>query len=279
MVYLIYNPLACGGHGEERKNSALEAIKHIYTDIKEVVFTQADLSFFKQLSKDDILILIGGDGTLNTFVNLYKDYATRNKCYLYKGGSGNDFLRDVESNETLTLINPYLDNIPYVVTNGTKKYFMNNVGFGLDGETCVIADKKKAKGQNKVNYSNIAVSLLLAKYKKRNARVIVDGKEYTFKNVWVASTMNGRYYGGGMKSAPDQKRTSKTLTLVVIHGWSRISILFKFSKIFKGTHIKYKKNVNLFEGKHIQVFFDIPCGLQYDGESVIKTEHYAAYKD
>lgn len=279
MVYLIYNPLACGGNGEERKNHALEEIQHIYPNIKEVVFTQTDINFFKNLLKDDILILVGGDGTLNTFVNLYKDYATRNKCYLYKGGSGNDFLRDVESNETLTLINPYLDNIPYVVTNGTKKFFMNNVGFGLDGETCVIADRKKAKGKLKVNYSNIAISLLLAKYKKRNARVIVDGKEYIFKNVWIASTMNGRFYGGGMKSAPNQKRTSNTLTLIVIHGWSRLSILFKFSKIFKGTHIKYKRNVTLLEGKNIKVFFDIPCGLQYDGESVIKSDHYSAYKE
>ena len=278
MVYVIYNPLSCGGHGEERKDSALVELNKKYEEITVVDFTKTDIDFFKSLNADDILILVGGDGTLNTFINLYKDYATNNKCYLFKGGNGNDFLRDIDANEQLSLLNPYLENLPYVVVNGMKKYFINNVGFGIDGETCVVADTKKAKGKKKINYSNIAVGLLLHKYKRRNARVIVDGKEYTFKNIWIAATMNGRFYGGGMKCAPDQNRLSKTVSVVVIHGFSRINTLIKFSKIFKGTHVKFEKNVKVLVGNEIEVFFDEPCGLQYDGESIQKTNHYTVCK-
>ena len=83
MVYVIYNPLSCGGHGEERKDSALVELNKKYEEITVVDFTKTDIDFFKSLNADDILILVGGDGTLNTFINLYKDYATRNKCYLY----------------------------------------------------------------------------------------------------------------------------------------------------------------------------------------------------
>ena len=130
MVYVIYNPLSCGGHGEERKDSALVELNKKYEEITVVDFTKTDIDFFKSLNADDIIILVGGDGTLNTFVNLYKDYATNNKCYLFKGGNGNDFLRDIDANEQLSLLNPYLENLPYVVVNGMKKYFINNVGFG-----------------------------------------------------------------------------------------------------------------------------------------------------
>ena len=54
--------------------------------------------------------------------------------------------------------------------------------------------------------------------------------------------------------------------------------LFKFSKIFKGTHIKFKKMGQVYEGHDIEVFFDDSCGLQYDGEAVEKTYHYSAHK-
>ncbi len=33
---------------------------------------------------------------------------------------------------------------------------------------------------------------------------IVDGKKYVYKNVILAATMNGKYYGGDTKNAPDQ---------------------------------------------------------------------------
>lgn len=278
MVYLLYNPLSNGGRGKERKDQALIELKKKFDEITEVVFDYADIDFFKHLSKDDILVLVGGDGTLNIFVNLYKNYATNNRCYIYRGGKGNDFLRDIGSKDDLALLNPYLDHLPYVICNGIKKYFINNVGFGIDGDTCVVAERKKAKGKSNINYSRIAVGLLLRKYKRRNGRVIVDGKEYTFKNIWIATAMNGRYYGGGMNCAPDQKRGSDTVSVVVIHGFSRFSTLMRFSKIFKGTHIKYHKNVKVIQGKNVEVFFDIPCGLQYDGEAIEKTDHYKVCK-
>lgn len=279
MVYLLYNPLSFGGHGELRKDAALEDLKHKYPDIKAIDFTRVSNTFFRDLNMEDILILVGGDGTINTYINRYMEYATSNQIYVYKGGSGNDFIRDIESRDKLTLLNPHLKNIPHLTVNGLKKYFINNVGFGIDGEVCVIADKLKRKGKKKINYSMIATKLLLlGGYKRRNGRVIVDGKEYTFKSIWVATVMNGRYYGGGMMCAPNQDRHSDKLSIVVIQGGSRFLTLLRFSKIFKGTHIKFKKMVHVYEGHDIEVFFDDSCGLQYDGEAVEKTYHYSAHK-
>ena len=278
MVYLLHNPLSFGGHGELRKDAAMTDLINTYPNIKPLDFTKVSYDFFYGVKPEDMLILVGGDGTINTFINVYRDY-TKNNVYIYRGGSGNDFLTDIESKEKITLLNPYIKNLPYMSVNGKKKYFINNVGFGIDGEVCVRADELKRKGKKKINYSTIAMKLLLfGGYKRRNAKIKVDGKEYTFKSIWVAAVMNGRYYGGGMKCAPNQNRNSDKLSIVVIHGGSRLLTLYRFSKIFKGTHIKYKNMVHVYEGKDIEVFFDEPCGLQYDGEVIEKTEHYSAHK-
>ena len=90
--------------------------------------------------------------------------------------------------------------------------------------------------------------------------------------------MNGRYYGGGMKSAPSQDRKSDKVTVVVMKGLSRLLTLIKFTKIFTGEHIKFKKNVIILEGKNVEVSFDKPCGLQYDGEVINNVTPYKVTK-
>ena len=197
--------------------------------------------------------------------------------YIYSAGTGNDFLTDIEAKDGFGKLNEYMDNLPKVTANGITKYFVNNVGYGIDGEVCVIADKKKEKGK-KVDYTKITIGLLLFKFKRRNCKIKVDGKEYEFKNTFLAATMNGRYYGGGMKSAPSQDRKSDKVTVVVMKGLSRLLTLIKFTKIFTGEHIKFKKNVIILEGKDVEVSFDKPCGLQYDGEVINNVTSYKVTK-
>ena len=110
------------------------------------------------------------------------------------------------------------------------------------------------------------------------ATVIVDGKEYSFKNVWLAPTMNGKYYGGGMIPAPEQKRENDDISVMVFHGKSKLKTLMIFPSIFKGEHVKKTKNVSVFSGKEITVKFNEPRTLQIDGETVIGVTEYTARK-
>ena len=87
--------------------------------------------------------------------------------------------------------------------------------------------------------------------------------------------MNGRFYGGGMMCAPDQQRqNNQTLSLVLMHGAGRIKTLILFPSIFKGKHIKNKKQVTVLTGKNITVEFDRPTPLQIDGETVKNVTSY-----
>ncbi len=277
MTHILYNPLAGGGKGESFAKEA-EAIRKgaqmtslIDLDVKE---------YISKLNADDEVILCGGDGTLNRFAN--DTYGMSYPCniYLYKSGTGNDFLRDVEEDvkDNMILINKYIENLPTITVKGETRRFINGIGFGIDGMVCEVADQMIAQGKTDISYSGLSIKLCLHGYKCPDAKVTVDGKAHEFKKVWLASGMNGRYYGGGMKVTPSQSRLGDKLSTCIIHGCGRFKTLMIFPGIFKGEHIKHEKNAKILEGKEITVEFTVPTALQIDGETVLGVTSYTIRK-
>lgn len=274
MKYVLVNPLSNNRHGKEAVEKVLELVK----DEKEVIdITEIDLKeFVTKLKKTDEIILVGGDGTINNFVNKLEGNIPSVNIYLYPSGTGNDFLKDVGYKEGLFLLNKYLVNLPRVTVNGKTSYFINGVGFGIDGYCCEVGDRLKAKSQKEINYTSIAIKGLLFHFKRVKATVEVDGIVNKYKNVWLSPTMNGRYYGGGMMIAPNQDRLNKerTVTNVVYKTGSKLKALIVFPSIFKGEHIKKEKMVKVVSGKKIKVTFDKPTALQIDGETIVNVLSY-----
>ena len=194
-------------------------------------------------------------------------------------GSGNDFLNDIGEIESTqpVLIDKYITNLPSVEIDGKVSLFVNGVGYGIDGYCCEVADEMKKTSDKPINYASIAIKGLLGKFKTRKAKVTVDGKTYEYDNVWLAPSMNGRYYGGGMMIAPSQDRTkNETLSVVVLHKKSKLKTLIVFPSIFKGEHVKHTDMVAVHTGKEITVEFDKPTALQIDGETVLGVTKYTA---
>lgn len=286
MVHILYNPNAnCGND----KNNTVDYIKSKFSESKAVSLFEIDdlKAFFDTFSADDEVFLIGGDGTLNVVLNKLRGYDIKNNFYLYKGGTGNDFLRDIcgdafEKDEPV-LINEYIDNLPVVTVNGKEYLFVNNVGFGIDGKVCTAAEDLKAKGKKSINYTTLAIKLLLTSYKPNGATVTVDGKTEKFTKVWMAPVMNGLYYGGGMMPCPQQDRKSGDISCCVIHSTNALQTLIIFPSIFKGEHVKHESKVRAFKGKEIKVEFDKPQDVQIDGETIrgvteISTVKYASLR-
>lgn len=273
MIYILYNPKANTNHGEEAAESAKHEINGESELIRLIGF---DLkSFIPTLTKDDNVILCGGDGTLNRFVNEADELPC--PLYLYKAGNGNDFLRDIDEsgNKSLIRVNDYIRSLPTVTINGETRRFINGIGYGIDGMVCDVADDMKANGAEKINYAGLSIKLLLSGYKCPNASVTVDGVTKNYKKVWLASSMNGRFYGGGMMVAPDQNRSAGKLSLVVLYGTGKLRTLMIFPGIFKGTHLRHKKATDLLCGREITVEFDKPTPLQIDGEVVKNVTKYS----
>ena len=277
-AYIFYNPLAGNG-------ACLDGIKGIKEMISdEAVFcdmTKGYGDILAQLDSDDYIVLCGGDGTLNRFINETDGTPISNDILYFASGSGNDFAHDLGHGreEKPYSIKKYLCDLPTVTVNGKNYKFLNGVGYGIDGYCCEEGDRQRAQNPGKkVDYTSIAIKGLLFHYKPTNAKVTVDGVVREYKKVWLAPTMHGRFYGGGMMPTPDQQRLGeeKKLSTLLFFGSGKIKTLIIFPSLFKGEHVKHKKHVEVLSGKEITVEFDAPAALQIDGETITGVSSYTA---
>lgn len=282
MIHILLNPLSNNGKGKEAEGELKELFKDKELDFLDVTTVASVAETCKGFAADDNIVVAGGDGTLTHFVNDVYELKLPQKIFLYFCGTGNDFMFDVKDKVTienkLIPINDFIVSLPKVYVNGMTKYFINGIGFGIEGYCCEEGDKIRATSDKPVNYTAIAIKGLLYKFKPRNATVTVDGVEKKYKKVWLAPAMMGRYIGGGMIMAPGQDRLNpeKTLTNVIWSNTGKLSTLMKFPSIFKGEHVKYTKNIDVRTGHEIKVEFDKPCALQIDGETVLNVTTYTA---
>lgn len=276
---ILYNPLTGGAdleHAKTVEGKYPAGDEFVYEDVTQI---KDYAEYLAALGEGEDVVLLGGDGTLNYAANNLAGLELNAELYYCPMGTGNDFFMDVaKEGEEIVKLNPYFKNLPTVTVNGKTTRFVNGVGYGIDGYCCEEGDRQRENGVEKINYAGIAIKGLLFYFKKRNAVVNVDGKEYQFKNVWLAPTMIGRYYGGGMKVAPDQDRLNekKEMTLILLHTKTKLSGLIVFPGLFSGKHVENKKATTVLTGKCITVTFDRPTPLQIDGETISGVTTYTA---
>ncbi len=230
-------------------------------------------TFFDGIESEENIVICGGDGTLNRFINSVDTDRIENEIYCYCTGSGNDFLRDLGAVESTmpVLITKHLKNLPEVTVKGKTYKFLNNASFGLDGYCCEESNRQRQEKGKSSNYALLAIKVLLFAYKPRNATIIVDGVKKEYKKIWLAPTMNGRYFGGGLMSAPNQNRLneSHTVSVVAMYNVSKIKALLILPSMFKGKHIKHKDIIDVTEGHEITIIYDKPAPMQIDGETIL----------
>ena len=278
--YILYNEKA----GTGKIADAMQTLKNqLKGELKLVdVLKLTDYAeFVSQLTVEDYVVVAGGDGTLNRFVNNVDGMELPCDVLYYPAGSGNDFARDLEKENGCDpfVVNQWIQNLPKVKVNGNTYRFLNGIGYGIDGYCCQMGDVLRAIPGKKVDYTGIAIKGLLFHYKPTNAIVTVDGVTTTHDHVWLAPTMHGRYYGGGMYPTPGQERNKGDgkLSVMVYRSRSKLIALLVFPSLFKGEHIKHKKQIKVFSGSEITVEYNRPAPLQIDGETILNVTSYTAY--
>ena len=277
---ILFNKFSHSGKGGEEAKQLDSLLAGNTLEYVDMTSLPSYDEFFASLAPDDKIVISGGDGTLNRFINdsreQYLNYS--NEIYFFGAGSGNDFLKDlgVESGSKPVQINQYLVDLPTVEVKGKQYKFINGIGYGIDGYCCEVGDEERKKSDKPVNYTKIAILGLLFHFKPVTAKVTVDGKTMTYKKTWLVPTMNGRCYGGGMYPTPDQDRLNKerTVSTMVYYGVGALKALMVFPSIFKGEHVKHTEMIQVFTGKEVTVSFDRPVALQIDGETVREVTEY-----
>ena len=274
MDILLYNPLSRNGKHEKFIQKIIHSLKKEGRPVVSYsILAIEDVdSFVAGCNEDDRIIIVGGDGTINHLANrIYHLAFTQDLC-MYQAGTGNDFIRSLKTKKKVVQIKPYIKSLPTVSFQDKKRYFLNGAGAGLDGYIGHLVNHSKYK-KNKLNYFRHAFEGF-AKFKPISATITVDGKTWREEKLWFASMMHSAYYGGGMKIAPQAKRSEKDIHLVVVKDIPKWLLILIFPTIYLGWHTIFKRYVTILKGQEVKIDFDKPTYLQIDGDVEYPIEHF-----
>lgn len=280
--HILYNRMSKSNTGELEAHMLDEIMageKLKYWNVTEI--DNYD-DFFAEIPADDKIIVAGGDGSLHKFINRTDNCNVPQDVYFFPAGSGNDFARDFGKKKHCEPydVRPYISNLPEADIDGNKHRFFNSISIGLDAQVCMEANRLKKAGKKSVNYALLAVKCIFTKYNFCDAVVTFeDGSKKEYKDVLLAITTKGRYFGGGVKISPNQDRNhpDEEMILIVAHGLSAFKALIVFASIVIGKHFSFKNNVIEIRGKHFEVEFSRPTPIQVDGETIDGKTGYRAY--
>ncbi len=227
---MVCNPLAGSGCALEVV-ARLEGLLHQYS-IPKTVFIHDWPDSFSGFSD---IYLVGGDGTLNFFINKYPDINV--PLVIFKGGTGNDFHWLLYGEiDTVTQFKKVLDLPARPVDCGrcNNRLFINGVGAGFEGAVAqALSSGKKLPG--KTSYL-ITILRKIFSYRSRHFTIMTGDKVITGKKLLV-DISNGRRAGGGFHVAPEALANDGWLDLVMSASLTSIRRLIYLPVIEKGKHL------------------------------------------
>lgn len=261
MPLVIYNPKSRNGKPEKKMRQFLHREMKDEKDVRVIdITTEEDIKkVLKAHPKEDPVYLLGGDGTLNHFINqTFELHPLAFPVTLVPLGSGNDFYRTLKKDPAKA------QSIYQVTTPFSTRYFLNGMGIGIDGEIGLHVNASPRKKRSTYFFETIKA---LIRYQPQTVEVTLDEHPYTFDRTYIVVASNGQYFGSGMRISPDASFADDALDVIIVHSISRLKILMIFLSIYVGKHLAFKKHVFHAQAKKITIQQPTPGVLQTDGET------------
>jgi len=230
-IALITNSLAGNGRAIELSHQIQSILEK--REIGSKIFKENDWG--DEVYNYDQAWIVGGDGTVNYFVNQYHDI--KKPLCIFNGGTGNDFYALLYGNITLeNQIAKVLSTNPKPIDAGkcNEHYFLNGVGLGFEG-----AVAKSMMGTKKF-HGKISFMLHILKhiftYKEQAYTVKAEDKEIEHTCLMI-SIANGRRYGGGFYVAPLADPQDGQFEAILVQKLSVFKRLRYLPVIEKGKHL------------------------------------------
>ena len=208
--------------------------------------------------------IIGGDGTLNYFINKYS--GIRLPLVIFNGGTGNDvhsiLYKTKSFDEQLQIA---LTATPRSIDAGrcNEKYFINGVGIGFEGAVAKSLTGKKKKRPGKAAFMRAILRKVFfyssKKYKTVSAECNVEGQSL------LISVMNGHRAGGGFHIAPSSAIDDGLLDVVMVDKLHPFLRLRWLPVIEKGKHLELSF-IKYFKTKKLIITSERPMDTHLDGE-------------
>lgn len=162
------------------------------------------------------IVCVGGDGTLSGIVGELAEKDV--PLLIVPAGTGNDFARAFGlPRDPVQALYAQLHGERAHIDLGTVngKPFLNVSGSGFDVEVLRKTEELKAVYPGEKAYRK-AVTAVLGRYKPMELELSIDGGAYEHRRVTIAEIANGRYFGGGMRVAPEAAHDDGLLDVVTV---------------------------------------------------------------
>lgn len=246
MSVVIVNPSSAGG-------STGEAWPQIASDLRSqfgsfrVVFTNkrgdaAALASEAARKGAKFIIACGGDGTVSEVANGILSSGKDVELGILPSGTGGDFRRTLEIPSqsraaarilsTGRTVKIDVGRVSFIDHNGNDamRYFVGVASCGMS--TKVIERVKSEK-------TSFAASLFKTAMRTEPTRLAVQLDDSHERHLAVLNlcVANARYFGGGMKIAPDAKLTDGKFDVVGIGDLSALKIFTSAPRVYTGSHL------------------------------------------
>jgi YegS/Rv2252/BmrU family lipid kinase len=189
-----------------------------------------------------LIIACGGDGTVSEVANGILSSGKDAELGILPSGTGGDFRRTLEipsrSRDAARVLRNGrtvridVGRVSFVDNNGAEamRYF---VGVASCGMSTKVIERVKA------DEISFASSMLQTAMRNEAIRLVVQlddthDHQLTVSNLCIA---NARYFGGGMKIAPDAKLTDGKFDVVSVGDLSALKIFTSAPRVYLGLHL------------------------------------------
>lgn len=279
-VFFVVNPTAGKGHAIRKVPEIKAAMEHMDDIEYDLRYTEkpghaSDIARTAAGEGYDIVFAVGGDGTVNEVVNGLVN--TDAALAVLPCGSGNDFARSVEiKGDTGEIIRKVIGGTRKKIDVGRidGRYFINIASAGFDAEVVLATQKaKKFLLSGSPAYITGLISTIFT-YKPRKVKINLHN-EIIDDRIILMAVANGKYYGGGMKAAPDAILDDGYFDVCIIRSMPKLKMLFLFPQFMKGRHKKFRE-VSFHRSDSVKIECENVLAVNVDGE--VYTEKGAEFE-
>jgi diacylglycerol kinase (ATP) len=266
----IINPIS----GGKKKDGVPELIeKHLDTDVFEAVTIFTDgVAHARQLAKEavgkfDIVVAVGGDGTVNEVASAIVGTDTTLGIIPYGSGNGLSRFLGISMDAPEAIKNLGLgrtESIDSGTLNGRP--FFNMAGMGFDAHISEVFSHGKKRGFLTYIKSSFEE---ISKYKAQLYRFEIDGKPYE-REAFMLSFANSSQYGNNAHISPHASVQDGLLDVCVIKQFPVWRLVEMGIRMIMKTADK-SDYLEIIRGKRIVVKRPGPGPVHLDGEPRIES--------
>ncbi|MFZ5894128.1 MAG: diacylglycerol/lipid kinase family protein [Myxococcota bacterium] len=255
-VRVIVNPKAGSGSASKRLPQILREIERAgaLPDTAETLSPGDAARLVREAHGDgiDCVALVGGDGTLNeavqAFVGSHGEVLPGPVLALIPSGTGGDFRKTFSlGTSTEEAVARLMSSPPRPIDLGLleltshegatiHRAFINVASFGMGGLTDRIVNSSPKWWGGRASFF-VGALRALAVYQNAPVSLRVDGRVFLESPIVNVAIANARYFGGGMKIAPDADPADGLLDVVAIGDLSRARSVSLTPHLYRGTHV------------------------------------------